>query len=156
MIHYHCVMSGLTGTVKEIERYVSKAWKEVTGDSYIVDVREAYTPSRLCNYLAKYLVKGFQVRESLEGLGFFRRYSSSRNWPKPELLRLRGTEMDRWVKMERTDYRLGDYGHSVLKRSENAYLMERVGDDLVEKLYSGQRLKSEVRKLERWMYGNKD
>lgn len=145
-------MAGLAGSDKEVQLVVKEAWHAVTGDSYIVDVRKTYSARRLANYLSKYLAKGFKEREQLERLGFRRRYSSSRNWPKPKLLRLRGTEMERWIRIERTDHVLGILGRSLLAYSEKAYLMERVGDDLVVQLYGAVNQKRELKKLERWMY----
>lgn len=127
-------------------------WYGITGDSYIVDVRRTYEAEKLGNYLSKYLVKGMRQREEMEALGFLRRYSSSRNWPKPEMLRLRGTVMDRWLRLERSAERLGDEGRKLLESSKVAYLMERVGDDLVELLYGKAMKRTEIRKLERWLY----
>lgn len=60
-------------------------WLEVTGDTYIVDVRPVLSPEKISNYLEKYFVKGMEVRHDLETLGFLRRYSRSNNWPSAKL-----------------------------------------------------------------------
>ncbi len=46
---------------------LSDAWLQVTGDSYIVDVRLAKTPDQVYSYLAKYVTKGW-------GPGVYRNY----------------------------------------------------------------------------------
>jgi len=150
MTHLHCLMSGLSGGLDDLNDIVEDLWYNITGDSYITDVRETYEAKRLANYLGKYLAKGFETRERLEELGFLRRYSSSRGWPKPEPLRLRGTVMDRWLRLERSNERLGDQGRALMESSQGAYLMERVGTDLAEELYGKQVAASELRKIERW------
>ncbi len=66
-------------------------WLYVTGDSFIVDVREIYDVRGACEYLGKYLIKAFSLRDELEALGFKRRYSTSRNWPRAEDMRFRGS-----------------------------------------------------------------
>jgi len=67
-----------------IEHELAKIWYKVTGDSWVVDCREVWSPGGAGAYLFKYLDKGFVDRESLEALGFKRRWSCSRNWPAPE------------------------------------------------------------------------
>ncbi len=151
MVHYHILMSGLTGEEAELKEIVRELWYGITGDSYIVDVRRTYEPARLANYLGKYLAKTFVEREHMEKQGWKRRYSSSRNWPKPEPLRLRGTEMDRWQHMERSAERLFTQGRQLLESSQGAYLMERVGTELVEFLYGKSVAKRELRKVEKWL-----
>ena len=65
-------------------------WSDVT-DSFNVDVKEVYGVKGAVGYLAKYLIKGFLDRERLVELGFERRWSCSRNWPRETQIRLRGT-----------------------------------------------------------------
>lgn len=158
MVHLHCLMSGLKDNVVESDMTdeVSRLWKEVTGDSWIVDARKVHTPKRMARYLGKYLAKGFEVRSQLEALGFRRRYSSSRNWPKPKRIMLRGTEENRWFHMMRTDEKLGPKYAAILEASEDDYLLERVGDDLVLILYADAEKYVQRSTLERWMNGNKD
>lgn len=70
-------------------------WFQVTGDSFIVDVRAVMGSEGAGNYLTKYLVKGVMNRYVLEALGFKRRFSASRNWPRG-VVGVRGTEEGIW------------------------------------------------------------
>ena len=40
------------------QHYLSRVWQEITGDSYVVDVRRAYSPKKGLKYLLEYLAKG--------------------------------------------------------------------------------------------------
>lgn len=119
-------------------------WFKLT-TAYVVDAKRIYNPEGAARYLAKYLVKGFLDRENLSELGFGRRYSMSRNWPRGESLRLRGsvdgswesTEIiPRWFKKEEMEERC--------RRSEGSVYTESVGDNLL--LEIGQRTAQRVKK----------
>jgi len=124
-------------------------WWEAT-NAFVVDVEQIYNPAGAVRYLAKYLVKGFLDRQSLEDLGYSRRYSMSRNWPRGEALRLRGSSEDRWEKIEIIP---GWYRNDVQERlealSRGARLLESVGDDLTLEIAGRRRLKASITKIEK-------
>lgn len=68
---------------------LARVWYEVTGDSYICFVVPVVNARGAGAYLGKYLAKSLPVRKKLEGLGFKRRWSSSRGWPGSGRLRLK-------------------------------------------------------------------
>lgn len=74
-------------------------WWDITGDSYIVDARVVFDRPGAADYLVKYLFKSGGDREKLEDLGYTRRYSTARNWPRETKLVLRGT-FDEWHRVE--------------------------------------------------------
>lgn len=93
--HLHLLVGGLTGTKIEIWRTWRELYRKSTGgDSYVVDVRHVLSQGGLAGYLAKYLVKNALVWEKLLRLGFSRRWTSSRGWPRFET-RLRACVDDR-------------------------------------------------------------
>lgn len=75
-------------------------WEYVTGDSYILDVKQGYDAVGISQYLLKYVMKSFYKREELQELGFNRRWSTSRNWPRGQQVQLRGTVYEEWIKRE--------------------------------------------------------
>ena len=79
-----------------VEHEWSHHWLDITGDSYIVDVRVVVGARGAAAYLAKYLAKGFERFSVLSDLGFKRRFTTLRNWPGFGRLRLRGTEEGWW------------------------------------------------------------
>ena len=80
--HLHIVVGNITGTHRQLQLEAREAWLFVTGDSYIVDVRPVSKAKEIGHYLGKYLAKGYAHREKLEALGFNRRWSASRGWPR--------------------------------------------------------------------------
>lgn len=64
-----------------IEHEWARIWYELTKDSFVVDARAVDGPAGAAAYLTKYLTKAMSSWEVLEGLGFARRWSRSRNWP---------------------------------------------------------------------------
>lgn len=116
------------------------AWSEVT-DSFVVDAKEIYNVPGAARYLAKYLSKGFDERQRLIDLGFERRWSCARNWPREEKVQLRGTREGAWTKVamvERSHRR--SYMERRAKMSQGDRLCESVGDKL------GLSLRKEARK----------
>jgi len=83
-----------------IEHEWAKLWFDCTGDSYVVDARHVLGANGAAAYLGKYLVKGMVHRNILEELGFARRWSKSRNWPAKEVMQLKGTADDIWIRQD--------------------------------------------------------
>lgn len=105
--HYHVVIGPVKGRIScyggefDVRRYKARmdrcqclshvwgrAWRSVTGDSYICHAGVVKGPNSIGWYLGKYLQKGFREREDLEARGFKRRWSSSRGWPGSGRIRL--------------------------------------------------------------------
>jgi len=93
--HLHVVATGVDGKASALESEAREAWYAVTGDSYIVDVRPIRSVYGIGWYLGKYLLKGFHDREEMVQLGFIRRWSASRNWPRVGKLALATREGER-------------------------------------------------------------
>lgn len=79
-----------------LEHELSKYWNDITGDSWIVDARPGFGVRGASAYLTKYMAKGFEEFARLTELGFKRRYSTSRNWPRPDKLQLANTGREVW------------------------------------------------------------
>lgn len=74
-------------------------WKEITGTSYVVDVRPVMGKFGAAAYLSKYLSKQLEegsIRHELDKRGFIRRFSRSRNWKSGNKLQRRGTVEGTW------------------------------------------------------------
>ncbi len=113
MIHLHLIIGGLTGKDKCrrfkketdwliphcqcLQHQLSYKWHSVTKDSPIVDCTQLKGPLRSARYLAKYLMKGGNVRRALEFHGYTRRFSASRNFPRGGQLMLKGTKYKQWA-----------------------------------------------------------
>lgn len=111
-----------------------KAWFDRTG-AFVVDVRRVYSPRGVAAYLGKYLIKGFLHRERLVSLGFVRRWSCSRNWPREERLQLAGTVSGLWEGIEIVPrYFRREEMLERVARDKKAAAVQRVGSDLGEKL----------------------
>lgn len=126
--HLHLIV----GSLGEVSRTTlasdwKSAWWTTTGDSFIIDVRPVIGPSGAAKYLVKYLVKGVMHREALLDLGFNRRWSASRNWPKGEV-KLRGSQEDRWGHVQFVGRE--DLSQEV-EDSKDDFLLERVGPELL-------------------------
>jgi hypothetical protein len=74
-----------------LEHLLSGAWHGITGDSYVVDVKDIGSGKKVANYLAKYMAKGITYKTRLAQLGFARSWARSRGWPFDQL-RLAQTE----------------------------------------------------------------
>lgn len=131
-------------SVNCLEHDLARAWYEVTGDSYVVDCQVVRTANGICNYVIKYMDKTFANREAIEERGIKRRWSASRNWPRCEPLRLKGTEVEAWTQIKVIDGRYLNYSdehdstyhytyslHDLRKQQEEErpYLLESVGGD---------------------------
>lgn len=117
---------------------MSRIWEEVTGDSFVVDVSRIRSGARSARYCSKYMVKSFRDRESMEALGFKRRWSRSRNWPSGFAMQLRGTAEKRWV---RTQILPGAdlTAFPDPKEELKCYWLEQVGTDLALELYGARK-----------------
>ncbi len=122
-----------------LEHKLSALWHDITGGrghslaecsgtcgaSYVVDAVQVVSAGGAASYLGKYLVKGLVKRQALHRRGFARRWSSSRNWPKP-VLHLKGTEDGRWWSSGFVGGYDAKLEAAALEDSENP-LMVRVG-----------------------------
>jgi len=61
-IHAHVVMDSLFIP----QEFLSAQWHDITGDSYIVDIREAWSPRGALSYILKYLTKEPKLLEDLK------------------------------------------------------------------------------------------
>lgn len=85
--HIHLILSwpcnGISKVIaKQLESETRAIWRLVTKDSFIVHVVPVTGAEGAGAYLAKYLAKDMDKRDQLLWLGFTRRYSRSRGWPK--------------------------------------------------------------------------
>lgn len=160
-VHLHVVMSGITGQTdpcRDPHRYspkwaiqdcgcirhqISHIWFERTG-AYVTDCVPVYNERGLGNYLGKYFTKGYMDREALQDLGFHRRYSSSKNWPKPRRLTLQGTADGRWRKIYVLDKRTLDNAwlKNRAQMDSSAAIMQPHGDDILIGIKKAQHRRS--------------
>ncbi len=121
-------------------------WSEITGDSFVVDARAAYgDPGR---YLGKYMSKSLAQRQGLVGLGFVRRWSCSRNWPRGEM-RMQGSIDDRW---QATAFVWPHFGsreryEKLAERDRDRGPVRRVGSVEATRFDIREKNKRELRKL---------
>ena len=128
---------GCTSEDECLNHELAREWERVTTDSYVVDVDRVKSGSRVADYLSKYLVKDIAHWDTLEGLGFKRRWNCSRNFPSPGRLRLTGSqdangdsEWETVVRIGKKDEDGSDkYGYRTRERSDCPNLV-RVGVDL--------------------------
>lgn len=133
----------------------AKIWKEVTGDSYILDARPVWSAEKGSAYLGKYLTKAMAYWDVLEGQGFKRRWARSNNWPRGEM-RLKGSVDDIW---EGTVYLRGDtagadrVARDVADSKESPFL-KRVGPELLERRERAQIAHYQLAVMERMLNAN--
>lgn len=87
-----------------LEHELGKVWLYVTGDSYRIQVDRVYNAHGAGNYLSKYFSKTFDDHKEMVQAGFNNRYSMSRNIPKLQRLKLKGTAEESWGRVERVNY----------------------------------------------------
>lgn len=80
-----------------LEHVLSRAWLGITGDSFVVDVKEIDSGRRMAGYLGKYLSKGIAYSHTLRSLGFKRAWARSKGWPFDQL-RMAQTDGAGWRK----------------------------------------------------------
>ncbi len=134
-----------------LRHQVSRTWYNITG-AYVADVQPVWNAHGIGNYMAKYFTKGFMAREAMEQKGFKRRYSSSRNWPKPRRLQTQGTADGAWLATRLYDKRHMDvaYLNDRCKVDRKANRLRPVGDDLALHLSSIQTKAALTAKFENW------
>ncbi len=86
-----------------LEHWLRELWYGITGDSYRVQADRVYNSAGAGNYLSKYFAKTFNDHMEMWDAGFKTRYSMSRNIPKLERMRLKGTQDLAWGRVERMD-----------------------------------------------------
>ena len=164
-VHFHLVVGGLDGQVPACERRArydkrwfarsclcvehvwARMWFAITGDSWVVDAREVLSPADTASYLGKYLVKGMVHRRALVALGYTRRWSCSRNWPRGEL-HLLGTTESRWRAqgfIEGYDETLQD----LVEAMGDIRVMERVGSASAMEFDKAIKRAVEIKRLKR-------
>ena len=131
---------------------LAREWERITGDSCVVDVDRVRSSRRVSEYLAEYLTKGLAHWDTLEGLGFKRRWNCSRNWPSPGRLRLKGStdknKFSVWKEMQRSPRDLlarRDQLGNRARHPTECENIERVGIDLG----APARKKRDVAKIEK-------
>jgi hypothetical protein len=138
------------------EHVISKQWFRITGDSWVVKVKEVASSGMASSYMAKYFSKDFLYAEGRKALGFERSWSRSRSWPVDKL-QLKATLEKQWLYVYFSKKSPAETVNAVfLRRMEMAErrLLERVGTDLAfelalkkEKLAVGNRLRKAVLSL---------
>ena len=142
--------AGCLGEEDCLNHELAREWHRITGDSNVVDVENVLSHNGVSVYLGKYLTKGMAMWDTLEGLGFKRRFNCSRNWPSPGRLRLSGSEGEKesewdWVERMPMDPLARVQGLAPKAREVSRCVnMQRVGIDMTE-VY---RVKRSVRKIE--------
>lgn len=130
-----------------LEHVAAKAWLEASGGtSWVVDVRPVLGKFGAAAYLAKYLAKSYtgSQRDQLEQLGFIRRFSVSRGWPRGAEMKRRGTIDKSWTP---AGWVKGGRFKRLINDTKNEPEMEQVGTDM------GLALKAE-RDMRKGLKGN--
>ncbi len=111
-------------------------WEEVTSTSYVVDCEAVRDASKTASYVTKYISKAFGDREALARLGFSRRYSLSRRFPRVEPLQLAQTAAEGWdrVTMVSRDYLKAVYPEINDLVGKGGDVVSRIGESLDEAL----------------------
>lgn len=100
-----------------LEHEVARRWFDVTGDSWVVDCRFVLGAKGAASYLAKYLTKASSEYRYLKSLGFHRRWTCSRNWPRQIMS---GLECEEW----RAVIRMGGGKHGGYGADKNAEMVK--------------------------------
>lgn len=83
--HLHVLVGDYgSGSKMTLHAEIKPIWKEVTGGSWWVGVRQVVGPKGMASYLGKYLAKQAISWSELEKRGFTRRFSCSAGWPRLE------------------------------------------------------------------------
>jgi hypothetical protein len=101
-----------------LEHTFSAAWQRVTGDSFVVDVKETLSPTHAGSYLGKYLGKGILYKDRLSELGFKRSWARSKGWPFDQL-RLRQSLEGGWKERKFT-YGRDKVAHGLIESGMSA------------------------------------
>ncbi len=113
-----------------ISHTAMRAWRKATnGVSYVGDVQKVVGASGAANYLAPYFTKANMQSGELWQLGFKRRWSTSRNWPRPPEERLLNQAWDDVKIIKYRSAELNDVMEAQVKRSEGSDLLERANHE---------------------------
>jgi len=132
-----------------VQHWVALQWMGITNDSYVVDVSRIRNSAAVAGYTTKYLRKGMQSRQSLDDLGYKRRWSCSRNWPGGGKLQLRGTAEGVWLRTN-----ILPFGHTEVPEVHgDCHNLERVGTPLAIKIGEERERYAKREKLNRFKEG---
>ncbi len=107
--------------------------------NHVVDVSETEAHSS-ASYVAKYILKGMLQDGWMADRGFFRRWTCSRDWPKPSPTQMQGTVQDAWSKVSWIPFDQAEYEVSLGRQTASlSPLAQLVGDPLVEVLTKRRR-----------------
>lgn len=149
------------------EHSIARHWFDITGASFVVDCQDVRSPNGIAYYLQKYFAKTFEDRTALEALGYSRRWSSSKNWPRVERLHLAGTDTG-WHKTTRIAASRGRWNRErasrgvvvelnrLAKLSERSPLMQQAGGDYALATYHKAKRTETAKKLEEIMVAYDD
>lgn len=123
---------------------IAREWYVVTGDSYMVHTTLVTSGKGAAGYMAKYLVKQWDVEDRYANVGMERRWSSSRGWPGSGRLRLAYTDNRGWAN------KMFVYGHAEegsLGGPED--LTERSGTNLSLEMAKKRQVRSAAKQIVR-------
>lgn len=80
-----------------LNHVTSRLWLKATRDSYITYCMDVVGSKGIASYMSKYVTKEMISWSGMESVGFKRRWSCSRNFPRYEKLELFGTQAKSWV-----------------------------------------------------------
>lgn len=144
----------LTKSCECLHHVACRLWFEITGDSFIVDVRPIQrTPHGVSLYLAKYLMKGGfgEQRQILNAIGFNRRWSRSRDFPMPDI-KLRGSSDDEMRSFEFMGrHVLNDYMSDLVQKSQGRKELEIVSSPAFMALTAKAKTKRKLGKITKLM-----
>lgn len=113
-----------------LEHELAKVWYYITHDSWVIDCREVVGFKGAGSYMAKYFTKAALSYDVLANLGFTRRWSCSRNWPRRPKEQLMVTALGGWDGVEfvysNGDSYVNDMGDELVIESEKSPLAKRV------------------------------
>ena len=130
-----------------LEHDLSRTWKAITGDSFVVNVRYVTGPQGAGSYLAPYMTKGGIIRADMENAGFMRRFSRSRGWPGDQL-KLAHTVEHGW---ETITWTAGPADPAYVSQVSSPGLDQRVGTDLAQELGRKRTHRIKAHKLRRFL-----
>lgn len=105
---------------------MSRDWFESTGDSFVTETVDVYNPRGMGSYLGKYVTKAFGQRKELEGLGFSRRYTTSRGWPGKRSRLAGSTDESGWSEWRKVERQNKKYNPGTYDKVGSAAALERV------------------------------
>ena len=116
----------------------ARAWVHITGDSFMCFATEVTSAVGAASYMAKYMQKTF-LRKGYDG----RRFSTSRDWPGGERIRLRVTQEGGWSHIRRWPLSHFPSTENLNPREED--LLDRVGDDITIAIMRRKQIKAAER-----------